>query len=94
MMINSDDHHRVGLFEQMGNSDLPRVVDGLRMVNADITAKRSHSGAADEALHAGAVTAETLQGTSLWNCSATGMIITSTSGSGPPPRSAGWSAMP
>ena len=93
MMINSDDHHRVGLFEQMGNSDLPRVVDGLRMVNVDITAKHSYdlSGPTDGdlALRAGAVTAETARGANLRNCSATGAIVTSTSGTGAPTRAGG-----
>ena len=93
MMINSDDHHRVGLFEQMGNSAFPRVVDGLRMVNVDITAKHSYdlSGPTDGdlALRAGAVTAEAARGANLRNCSATGAIVTSTSGTAAPTKAGG-----
>ena len=95
MKIDSDDHELVGLFEKMGSAGMgvtPKVIDGLRLVDVDITAEHSYDGVGLEdqrALRVGPLVAESSNGANLRNCSATGTITTRTSGTHAPTRAGG-----
>ena len=82
MMINAanTDNARVqvGMFEKMGGDSirgLSRVIDGLRLVNVNISADSRPSGAGPYRLHVGAIAGQMTGDGTLRNSSATGKIV-------------------